>query len=181
MTTKVADAHPVIWYKCPKCNSDNTAGTALILKGFNCVKCKTKWTTPALHGPEGHNTLLDLDKINPLCVEFICDCGKTNLIFMKNPQKCNIEHVVLPEQEEGMELVGLTAEIPTFGVCEDCHEGYRLSYPIPEEVERSLRSKGFPFDGTDEEKSKWMREKGHFPPSDDGGFGFDYRQDSDES
>lgn len=128
-----AEAFCAMWYRCPNCDTENTVriNSPYFPKGFSCRGCKTVWTTDGLYKAFG-TIFPPQDKMNALCVEFLCECGRINLIFSKVIEQRN---EVL---DEGWNKHVESAESPTFGICEECGAFYDLIYPTSESMEQWL-------------------------------------------
>ncbi len=138
---KEIEAFPVIWYRCPECDYENTVpiqDNPYLQKGFACKGCKSIWTTNALF--EAYDIFPSKDKMDMLCTEFICECGYSNVIF--TPVTEGTDKLLDEDCENGMRMHMEGGVPPTFGLCEECGTGYDLVYPLSESAERWLREKG---------------------------------------
>jgi len=125
---KEIECFPVIWYKCPKCDTENTVpiqDNPYLRKGFNCKGCKHTWLIKTLC--ETYGTIFPpKDKMNMLCSEFVCECGCSNIIFAKVTDIS--DRLADEDDEDGMRVHIEEAKAPTFGLCEECGAGYDLVY-----------------------------------------------------
>ena len=149
----IIEAFSALWYQCPTCNTENiiSVNSPYFQKGFRCKKCQTNWNLDNLY--EAYGTIFpSKDKMNLLSTEFTCECGHVNLIFFKITETSDESF----NEYYRINIEG--GEAPKFGLCEQCGTGYNLVYPIGETIERYLKDGGFPFEGADEEKQKWLEE-----------------------
>ena len=131
MKHKRAEAFNVLWYSCPSCSASNSVKieSPYFQKGFNCKDCKSIWTCDGLFRAYG-TIFPPKDKMDMLCTEFVCECGNSNLIFIKITETIDKSH----NEEMRVRIEG--GECPKFGLCEECGEGYDLIYPESEAMER---------------------------------------------
>jgi len=110
----------VIWYKCPNCFEENSIEITHtdLHTGFGCVKCEREWVLMDLYSHYGFP--FPEDKLNDLACRFICDCGKSNVIFI-------IKKTITDEKiSEDMNKRTEGGPQPKFGLCEHCGKGYDL-------------------------------------------------------
>lgn len=149
-----AEAFSAIWYCCPNCNTKNTEriiDNPRLTTGFNCKKCRSVWTVELLYRAFG--TIFPSEYLFAYCSEFTCECGCVNTLFSRKTlesEKVNDERKLVVEN----------LDCAKFGLCEECGASYDLVYPMPESVDKWLLQKGFPFNGTKEEQSRWIEENG---------------------
>ena len=117
-------------YVCPECQTKNTVRTSnnpYLRKGFNCKKCKKKWTIGQLCEIYGFHTKLIIDQ----CAEFYCEnCGEQNVAV-----GTYFEQKIYDQEQE------MTVDVfqePQQAICENCQTKQKLIYPIHEENEQKI-------------------------------------------